>query len=159
MKLTRHRGHGSGWEAVDVERPHLVDLRGREGHARRDITSMGCCHDGCLLLHELKKMDTERWVEDRMGEKKVTREKMAMKNAISGRRIGRGWKKGSKSERYQRQTRGRDLRWCWWMDSAWKCRESRAEEKKEKKKKPVNLCLVNVPVLAAGSLSPAAETI
>lgn len=66
MKLTRHRGHGSGWEAVDVERPHLVDLRGGESHAGRKVTSVACCHDGCLLLHELKKRDTVRWVEERM---------------------------------------------------------------------------------------------
>lgn len=61
MKLTRHRGHGGGWEAVDVERPHLVDLRGGEGHAGREVTSVAGCHDGCLLLHELKKRDTGRW--------------------------------------------------------------------------------------------------
>ncbi len=61
MKLTRHRGHGGGWEAVDVERPHLVDLCGGEGHAGREVTSVARCHDGCLLLHELKKRDTERW--------------------------------------------------------------------------------------------------
>ena len=67
MKLTRHRGHGGGWEAVDVERPHLVDLRGGESHAGREVTSVACCHDGCLLLHELKKRDTERWVEDGEG--------------------------------------------------------------------------------------------
>lgn len=58
MKLTRHRGHGGGWQAVDVERPHLVDLRGGEGHAGREVTSVAGCHDGCLLLHELKKRDT-----------------------------------------------------------------------------------------------------
>lgn len=63
MKLTRHRGHGGGWEAVDVERPHLVDLCGGEGHTGREVTSVACCHDGCLLLHELKKRDTERWAE------------------------------------------------------------------------------------------------
>lgn len=63
MKLTRHRGHGGGWQAVDVERPHLVDLRGREGHAGREVTSVAGCHDGCLLLHELKKRDTGRWAE------------------------------------------------------------------------------------------------
>lgn len=63
MKLTRHRGHGGGWEAVDVERPHLVDLRGGEGHAGREVTSVAGCHDGCLLLHELKKRDTGRWAE------------------------------------------------------------------------------------------------
>lgn len=67
MKLTRHRGHGGGWEAVDVERPHLVDLRGGESHAWREVTSVACCHDGCLLLHELKKRDTERWVEGEEG--------------------------------------------------------------------------------------------
>lgn len=65
MKLTRHRGHGGGWEAVDVERPHLVDLSGGESHTGREVTSVACCHDGCLLLHELKKRDTERWVVDR----------------------------------------------------------------------------------------------
>lgn len=69
MKLTRHRGHGSWWEAVDVKRPHLVDLRGRKGHTRCEITSVSCCHDGCLLLHELKKMDMESLEEDRMGRK------------------------------------------------------------------------------------------
>lgn len=62
MKLTRHLGHGGGWEAVDVERPHLVDLCGGESHAWRDVTPVAGCHDGCLLLHELKKRDTERWV-------------------------------------------------------------------------------------------------
>ena len=65
MKLTRHRGHGGGWEAVDVERPHLVDLCGGESHARCEVTSVACCHDGRLLLHELKKRDMERWVEGR----------------------------------------------------------------------------------------------
>lgn len=64
MKLTRHRGHGGGWEAVDVECPHLVDLCGGESHARREVTSVACCHDGCLLLHELKKRDMERWREE-----------------------------------------------------------------------------------------------
>lgn len=59
MELTRHWGHGGGRKAVDVERPHLVDLCGGEGHTRCEITSVGCCHDGCLLLHELKKMDNE----------------------------------------------------------------------------------------------------
>lgn len=67
MKLTRHRGHGGGWEAVDVERPHLVDLCGGESHTGCEVTSVACCHDGCLLLHELKKRDTERWVEETMG--------------------------------------------------------------------------------------------
>lgn len=42
-----------------------MDLCGGESHARREVTSVACCHDGCLLLHELKKRDTERWVEER----------------------------------------------------------------------------------------------
>jgi len=61
MEIARHLGHGVGLEAVDVERPHLVDLRGGKSHARREVTSVACCHDGRLLLHELKKRDTERW--------------------------------------------------------------------------------------------------
>lgn len=64
MKLTRHRGHSGGREAVDVERPHLVDLCCRKRHAWREVTSMACCHDGCLLLHELKKRDREGWMEE-----------------------------------------------------------------------------------------------
>ena len=60
MKLTGHRGHGSGWEAVDVECPHLVDLCGREGHARRQVASVAGRHDGRLLLHELLKTGRER---------------------------------------------------------------------------------------------------
>lgn len=67
MKLTRHRGHRGGWEAVDVERPHLVYLCCGESHTRCEVTSVTCCHDGCLLLHELKKRDTGRWVEGVMG--------------------------------------------------------------------------------------------
>lgn len=89
MKLTRHRGHGGGWEAVDVERPHLVDLCGGESHARREVTSVACCHDGCLLLHELKKRDTERWVEERRvgwGAREVRGGRMVMKNIVSWER-------------------------------------------------------------------------
>lgn len=67
MKLTRHRGHRGGWEAVDVERPHLVDLRGGERHAGCEVTAVARCHDGCLLLHELKKRATEKWGEERRG--------------------------------------------------------------------------------------------
>lgn len=40
-----------------------MDLRGGEGQAGREVTSVACCHDGCLLLHELKKRDTEGRVE------------------------------------------------------------------------------------------------
>lgn len=42
-----------------------MDLRGGEGQAGREVTSVACCHDGCLLLHELKKRDTEGRVEER----------------------------------------------------------------------------------------------
>lgn len=92
MELTRHWGHGGGRKAVDVERPHLVDLCGGESHARREITSVGCCHDGCLLLHELKKMDTKRWVGlgfgglEKMGERKHRR-------GTEG-----GWRRGERTD-------------------------------------------------------------
>lgn len=106
MKLTRHRGHRGGWEAVDVERPHLVYLCCRESHTRCEVTSVTCCHDGCLLLHELKKRDTGRWVEGVMGgvggwragkvrEREARGGQMVMKNIVSLERVRQRQEKGS----------------------------------------------------------------
>lgn len=53
MKLTRHRGHGGGREAVDVQCPHLVDLGGWERHAGRQVSTVTRSHEGRLLLHQL----------------------------------------------------------------------------------------------------------
>lgn len=55
MKLTRHRGHGGGREAVDVQRTHLVDLGGRERHTGRQVATVTRGHEGRLLLHQLRK--------------------------------------------------------------------------------------------------------
>ena len=137
MKLTRHRGHGGGWEAVDVERPHLVDLRGGEGHAGREVTSVACCHDGCLLLHELKKRDTESWVEEcRVGvggtcarehegerdAREVRGGQMVMKNIVSWKGVGQRREKHSKG----RTEGGMYVEVDGWIVHG-KYRESRAE--------------------------------
>lgn len=53
MKLTRHRGHGGGRQAVDIERPHLVDLGGGKSHTGRQVASVTGSHEGRLLLHQL----------------------------------------------------------------------------------------------------------
>lgn len=53
MKLTRHRGHRGGRETVDVQRTHLVDLGGREGHTGRQVATVTSGHEGRLLLHQL----------------------------------------------------------------------------------------------------------
>lgn len=169
MKLTRHRGHRGGWEAVDVERPHLVYLCCRESHTRREVTSVTCCHDGCLLLHELKKRDTGRWVvEGVMGgvggwragkvrEREARGGQMVMKNIVSLERVRQRQEKGSDRTRVE-QREGCMLRlmdgWC--MGSREKVERNK---RKGRKKKPVNLCLVNLSILPAGSLSAAAETI
>lgn len=62
MKLTRHRGHGGGREAVDVQRTHLVDLGGWEGHAGRQVATVTRSHEGRLLLHQLWKKKKRREV-------------------------------------------------------------------------------------------------
>ncbi len=65
MKLTRHRGHGGGWQAVDIERPHLVDLGGGKGHAGRQVASVTGSHEGRLLLHQLPDRDSEKQKAER----------------------------------------------------------------------------------------------
>lgn len=65
MKLTRHRGHGGGREAVDVQCPHLVDLGGRECHAGCQVASMTRGHEGRLLLHQLWRKRKRREVRRR----------------------------------------------------------------------------------------------
>lgn len=67
MKLTRHRGHGGGREAVDVQRTHLVDLGGRERHAGCQVATVARGHEGRLLLHQLWKKGKEREREERLG--------------------------------------------------------------------------------------------
>ena len=142
MELTRHRVHGVVLEAVDVERPHLVDLCGGEGHAGREVTSVACCHDGCLLLHELKKRDTERWVEggkevwmgclgESRGENGVPREvrggQTVRKNIVSWEGVGERWEKGStRGERTRRTEGGMYVEVDGWIVHG-KYRESRAE--------------------------------
>lgn len=66
MELPRHRGHGVGWEAVDAECPHLVELGGGEGHAGRQVAPVARCHDGCLLLHELGEQEGGRREGERL---------------------------------------------------------------------------------------------
>lgn len=69
MKLTRHRGHGGGWEAVDIERPHLVDLGGGKGHAGRQVATVTGSHEGRLLLHQLPDRDREQQKAEREKER------------------------------------------------------------------------------------------
>lgn len=83
-----------------------------------------------------------------------------MKNIVSLERVGQRQEKGSDREREARveQREGCMLRlmdgWC--MGSREKVERNK---RKGRKKKPVNLCLVNLSILPAGSLSAAAETI
>lgn len=145
MKLARHRGHGSGWEAVDVERPHLVDLRGGESHTRREVTSVACSHDSCLLLHELKKRDTEEWVEERRVGWDVWESGAVGKTGCNGRVIENieSWEgvrqrrekggKGGETNSKGRTEGGMYVEVDGWIVHG-KHRESRAEWKKEKKK-------------------------
>lgn len=71
MKLTRHRGHGGGREAVDVQCPHLVDLGSWKGHAGRQVTTVTRGHEGRLLLHQL-------WKETKRKKREVRRRKWAI---------------------------------------------------------------------------------
>lgn len=66
MKFSRHWGHGVVWETIDVERPHLVNLGGGEGHTGSQVAPVARCHDGCLLLHELGEQEGGRREGERL---------------------------------------------------------------------------------------------
>lgn len=99
--------------------------------------------------------------EGERGAREVRGGQMVMKNIVSWERVRQRQEKGSERARNIARVEQREgcmLRlmdgWC--MGSTEKVERNK---RKGRKKKPVNLCLVNLSILPAGSLSPAAETI
>lgn len=82
---------------------------------------------------------------------------MPMKNIVSGQGVGR------RREVRVKHIKGRQEGGIYGDVDGWivhgSAEKVEQNKREEKKKKPVNLCLVNLPILAAGSLSPATETI